>query len=182
MKTTKSILGVTALFVAANLAQAQEINYNYAELRYLDSEIGNADGDGIEIAGSYQIDPEWLVIGSYSSQDFGFADWDVLEAGIGYILPDVNGFNLMSSISIIDSEFGNDDDNGVRLSTGVRTELTNQLEGRAFINYLNIDGSDLFVELGADYFFSPQIAAGAEVQLGSDTDTFSIGVRWFYDR
>lgn len=182
MKTVKRFFYSSVLLVLAGFAHSQGVSYNYGEVRYLDSEIGNLDGDGIEIAGSYQIDPEWVVLGSYSNQDFGGADWDVLELGAGYILPQANGFDLLVSASFVSSDFGDNDDNGIRLTAGARNELTEELEGRISLNYLNIDDSDLFLELGADYFFSPQLSAGAEVQLGSDTDTFSIGARWYYDR
>lgn len=172
-----------ALLLAGSLASAQDISYDFAELRYLDSEIGNQDGDGIEVAGSYQFDPEWLVTGSYSAQDFGSSfDVDILEIGVGYILPQTNGFDLVGAASIVNADYGDDDDNGFRLALQARSNFTEQLEGRASLNYLDVNDSDLFIELGADYFFSPQLSAGAEIQLGSDTDTISIGARWYYNR
>lgn len=183
MKAAKLILSSILLLTIAGLTQAQGISYNYGEVRYLDSEVGARDGDGIEIAGSYQIDPEWLVLGSYSSQDYGDnLNGDVIELGVGHILPAVNGVELVGTASVVSSEFGDDDENGIKLTALARTEFTAELEGRASVNYLKVDDGDLFVELGADYFFSPQISAGAEVQLGSNTDTISIGVRWYYDR
>lgn len=183
MNTAKYISVLIATLLLANVAHAQGISYNYLEARYLDSEVGFVDGDGIEVGGSYQVDAEWLVAGSYSNQDFDFVgDLDTFEVGIGYILPNVNGFAVTAEAAIVRREFGNDDDNGIKLSSTARIFLAENLEGRGSLNYLNVDDSDLYIELGADYFFMPQLAAGAEVQLGSDTDTISIGVRWFYDQ
>lgn len=182
IQLVKLTLAAASFFFIANLALAQGVTNNYAEARFLDSEIGNLDGDGIEIAGSYQIDPEWTVFGSYSTQNFGSSvDLDILELGVGYLLPPVSGLDLLVAGSILSSEFGNDDDNGFKLTGLTRTMLADNLEGRASLNYVNIDDSDIYLELGADYFFNAEFSAGAEIQLGSDTDTISIGARWYYD-
>lgn len=174
-----SLILIAVAALAVNTANAQ-ISYDYAELRYLSSDRGAADTDGIEIAGSYQFDEDWLVLGSYASEG-GDTDVDVFEVGVGYLLPDVEGINLMTSISILDIDVGNASENGFRLALLGRKMLTEELEGRASINYVDSFDTDLFFELGVDYFITPRFAAGAELQIGSDTDTISIGGRWYFN-
>ena len=178
--------GLATLSLISGFAMAQStppIDYDYAEVRYLNSDIDGLDGDGVEIAGSYQFDAEWLVRGSYSSQDFDFgAELDLLELGIGYKLPQLNAFDIVGYVSLIDASFARGGDTGFRFGAEGRTMLTSELEGRASINYIDIDDSDVFIELGVDYFFAPNISAGGEIQLGSDTDTISVGARWYYGR
>lgn len=180
LKCLTRTLVVIAL-VAGSKAFAQEIDFNYAELRYLDSELGGVSGDGIELGGSYRINQDWLVYGSYSDQDFNsFVELETFEFGAGLILQGYLDFDLIARAALINQEIANDDENGVLLSIGVREYIIENLEGRGSLNYVNVDASDIFLELGLDYHFHEQFSAGAQVDLGSDDDTFSIGVRWFY--
>jgi len=174
-----SIPILVAVALTANISNAQ-ISYDFGEIRYLSSDRDNGDSDGIEVAGSYQFDEDWLVLGSYASEN-GDIDADVFEFGVGYLLPDFEGVNMMVSLSVLDSELSDQgDDNGFRLALQGRKMLTDELEGRATLNFVDTFDRDLFFEIGADYFFNPRFSAGAELQLGSDTDQFSIGARWYF--
>ncbi len=179
MNTYTKIIFSCFLVLLASITHAQSVSYNFAEARYLNSDGG---GDGIEIAGSYLVDPEWVVMGQFSTQEFdNDFDLDIYEIGVGYLLPEINGYSLLASASFTHFNTDFDDDNGVRLAFGARNMFTDRIEGRASINYVTAGGdNDLFFEVGGDYFFNPRLAAGAEIQLGSELDTVSIGVRWHY--
>lgn len=184
MNTLTKIFTSCFFCLIAALTHAQTVSYNFAEARYLNSDNG---GDGVEIGGSFQFDAEWVVMGHYSTQSFdGDVDLDVFEIGVGYVLPEINGYSLLASASFVNAEVSagpfDDDDNGVRLAFGARNLFTERVEGRASINFNSAIDNDLFFEVGGDYFVTPRLAAGAEVQLGSETDTVSIGVRWHYGR
>jgi hypothetical protein len=57
-----------------------------------------------------------------------------------------------------------------------------QVEGRAFINYVDLDesGDETSVELAGDYFLNDEIALGASLELGDDVTTWTLGARWYF--
>lgn len=178
---------VSALIFSAStqLALASDLSYDFLELRFVDAEFGNVDGDGLQIAGSYNINENWLLIGGFSSLDLDFGlDLTMLEAGGGYVWPQNDQFDLFATGSIVrvdvDAGGGSADETGFRLVGGMRNWFTPQLEGRAELNYLDVDDSDTYIELGGDYHFSPNFAAGVTIDLGGDADAVTIGARWFF--
>ena len=145
MNQRTTALSSAALLLAASLsAQASDLDYNYAELRIVDTEVGNRDGDGLRLNGSFALTNEWVLVSGYTTIDLdGDIDYDSLAGGVrGLIIP--------------------------------------QLEGRATINYVDLDNSDTYFEVGGDYYFNPVFSAGATLEFGGDTDTLTIGVRWYF--
>lgn len=186
MNTIKkaSLLATAGLALSA-AAGASDLDYSYAELRFVDSEIGNADGDGVSIGGSFDLGNNWLVVGNYTTLDFdGNVDANTLEIGAGYVYALDERWDLVSYAKVVRAELEANgfsaDENGFALASGFRGMLTPVIEGRASINYVDIEESDSFVELGADYYFNEFISAGATINLGSEDDRFTLGVRWFF--
>ena len=183
---------IPAFLMLGGAANASDLNYDYAELRYVDVEIdtdgGNdADGDGFEIGGSYQIADNWHLFGSYQTLDFDFnVDLKTLELGAGYMVPVNTNTDLVARLAYIDGEidsaFGSVDDSGLGLSAGFRHLFSPQIEGRAFINYVDLDesGSDTSFELAGDYFFNKQFSGGISLEFGDDATSFSLGGRYYF--
>ena len=74
------------------------------------------------------------------------------------------------------------DDNGVGVSTGLRSRVDSKFEFRGLVNHINMDNSqDTHVELAGDYYVTPTIAVGASVKFAGDADSFTIGARWFFE-
>ncbi|MEM1264115.1 MAG: outer membrane beta-barrel protein [Pseudomonadota bacterium] len=176
-----------AMVVAGEAALATDVSYDFVELRFIDTEIddANVDGDGFQISGSYNISGNWLIVGGYTSLDFdGPVEGSLLEAGGGYVWPVDPKFDLFSTISIARAEVDvgsfSDDETGFRIVGGIRTKFTDQFEGRAELNYLDIDDSDTLIRLGGDYYFTPQFAGGATIDLGGDNDQITFGIRYFF--
>ena len=166
-------------------AQATELSYDYAELRFVDTEVGNLDGDGLRLAGSYQISGNWLLVGGFSSLDFdNNVDTTTFDIGAGYVYRYRPEFDLVGYARVVHTEVDagpfEEDDTGIALAGGVRGLFTPEFEGRATVNYINVDDSDTFFEFGADYHFTPQFSVGATLDVGGDADTLTIGVRWFF--
>ena len=174
-----------AVLLLAGVAEASDLSYTYAELRVVDSEIGNADGDGLRLNGSLDLGNNWLLVGGYTTLDFdGNVDTSALEVGAGYVhryspRMDIVGYGKIVRAEV-DFPGGSDDDTGFSLAGGVRGSITEQLEGRATVNYFNVDDSDTFFELGGDYYFTDQVSAGLSLEFGGDADTLTVGVRWFF--
>lgn len=179
----------TVLF--AGSAAAAELDYDYAELRWVDTELDagaiDADGDGFEIGGSLELAEQVHLFGNYQTLDFGRGiDASAFEIGGGYAMPLNNGADLVGRLSYIDGEFdagpGNVDDSGFAFSAGFRNMFHPQVEGRAFINYADLDesGSETSFEVAGDYFLNDEIALGASLEFGDDVTTWTLGARWFF--
>ena len=152
---------------------AQELDYNYAELRFVDVDL--AGGDGFRLNGSYRLDNNWLIVGGITALDFNNnVDSSTLEIGGGYVWNYSESFDVVSSLRFVridvDTPFGGGDDNGFAISAGPRGS----------INHINLDNSDTYLELAGDYHFSPELAVGASLEFAGDTDVFTIGARWFF--
>ena len=177
-----------AALMTAQAAFATDVSYDFFELRFVDTEIddANIDGDGFLIGGSYNISDNWLIIGSYT--DIGFdrgVDASFLEAGGGYVFPIDPKFDLFATGSIIRAELDgpnniDESETGFRIVGGIRSKFTEQFEGRAELNYVDIDDSDTIIRLGGDFYFTPEFAAGATIDLGGDNDSITFGIRYFF--
>jgi hypothetical protein len=190
----KARLGQTiAGTIAAGLAlvgsaAAAELDYNYAELRYVDTELFDVDGDGFEIGGSLDLAQSVHIFGNFQTLDFGSGiDRSAFEVGGGYAMPLNNVTDLVARLSYIDGEIdpqgpGDLDDSGFGFSAGARTMFTPQIEGRAFVNYVDLDTTDdeVSIEIAGDYFLNDEIALGASLELGDDVTSWTIGARWFF--
>lgn len=181
MKLMNTIRFAALLSVAAFSAPtfATDVSYDYAELRFVDAEVESFDGDGLQLGGSYNVSGNWLVVGSIQLLDFDGADLDILKAGGGYVWPIDERFDLFATGSLVRFDAGNDE-NGFEITGGIRSKFNENFEGRASINYSDVVDADTFIQLGGDYYFTPEFAAGATLDLGGDFDSITFGVRWFF--
>ena len=175
----------------AGTAVGAGLDYNYAELRWIDTELDtgsiDANGDGFEIGGSLELTEQVHLFGNYRTLDFSRGiDVSAFEIGGGYALPLRNGADLVGRISYIDGEIDvgptDLDDRGFGLSAGFRNMFHPQIEGRAFVNYVDLDesGSETSFEVAGDYFLNDEIALGASLEFGDDVTTWTLGARWFF--
>lgn len=183
---------LAAALLLGSGAGAAELDYNYLELRYIDTELDvgpvDVDGDGFQIGGSLELAQSVHAFGSFSSLDFGAGiDLRAFEIGAGYALPLQNGADLVGRLSYIDGKIdgpgsGDEDNNGFGFSAGLRNMFTPQFEGRAFIKYVDLDetGDETSIELAGDYFVNDQLALGASLELGDDVTTWTLGGRWYF--
>jgi hypothetical protein len=181
-----------ALLIITGNALAAELSYDYAELRYVDTEIdgnGGSDlnGDGFELGGSIEIADNIHLFGSYQTLDFDFnVDISTVEVGAGYMRPVASGTDFVARVSYIDAEadtgFATVDDNGFGLSAGFRRLFAQQFEGRAFVNHVDLDdsGDSTSIELAGDYYFNNQFTAGLTLAFGDDETTLGIGGRYYF--
>lgn len=182
---------IAASLVLAGSAAAAELDYNYAELRYIDTELDagpfDVDGDGFEIGGSLELTRSAHIFGNFQTVDFGSGvDVSAFEVGGGYAMPLNPGTDLVARLSYIDGEIdfpgGDADDSGFGFSAGARRMFTSQVEGRAFVNYVDLDesGDEVSFEIAGDFFLNDQVALGASLELGDDVTSWTIGARWYF--
>ncbi len=163
--------------------QPLALDYNYAELRFVD--VDSNGGDGIRINGSYDLGNHWLVVGGVTALDFnGNVDTTNIELGAGYVWDYSNDFDLLSTLRFVRAEIdtpgGSADDSGLAFSAGARGLLTPEFEIRGSVNHVSLDNSDTYLELAGDYIFTQQFAAGLSVEFAGDTDVITLGARWFF--
>jgi hypothetical protein len=186
-------VAIAAALAVVGSAAAAELDYNYAELRYIETELDagpvDVDGDGFEIGGSLELAQSVHIFGNFQTLDFGSGiDVSAFEIGGGYAMPLNTGTDLVARLSYIDGEIdtpgpgGDADDSGFGFSAGARRMFTPQVEGRAFVNYVDLDesGDEVSFEIAGDYFLNDQIALGASLELGDDVTSWTIGARWFF--
>lgn len=177
------VLGHDVAMAQSNVAGPGIVSYSYAELRFVD--VDRNGGDGIRIRGSWEADPNWLLVGGITAIDYNNnVDSTQLEIGGGYVWHYTDQFDLVTTVSLVRSEVdtpgGDFDDSGFAISAGARGLLAPQFEIRGFVNHVNLDDSDTFLELAGDYYFTDRLAAGISLEFAGDNDAFTIGARWFF--
>ena len=186
MRTLILLAGLLIQGIAvAQTAQQQraDLNYNYAELRFVD--VDENGGDGIRFNGSYDLQNDWLIVGGLTSLDFNSnVDTTTWELGAGYVWDYSNDFDLLSSLRYVraevDTPIGSADDDGFAFSAGARGLITPEFEVRGSVTHVNFDNSDTYLELAGDYYFTRRFAAGLSVEFAGDTDVITLGARWFF--
>lgn len=183
----KILVIVGVLLIQTNVAAQQpaqsDLSYSLAELRFVDVDVSG--GDGFKLAGSYELDGPWILVGALTALDFNNnVDSTLLELGGGYVWKYNRDFDFFSTLRLVrasvDTPFGDADDSGFALSGGTRGYLTPQFEVRGSVNHINLDNSDTFLQIAGDYYFTRQFAAGVSLDLAGDADNFTIGARWFF--
>ena len=159
------------------------LSYTYGELRFVD--VDTNGGDGFQLAGSYELDGPWILVGSLTALDFNNnVDTTLLEIGGGYVWDYSADFDLFSTLRLVwgevDTPVGDADDTGVAFSAGTRGFLAPKFEIRGSVNHINLDDSDTYLQFAGDYYFTDQLSAGVSLDFAGDTDSFSIGARWYF--
>ncbi|MGI9260001.1 MAG: hypothetical protein ACR2QQ_14285 [Gammaproteobacteria bacterium] len=178
------LLSIQGIAIAqTEQAQSSPFDYNYAELRFVDTDRGS--GDGLRVNGSFELQNNWLVVGGLTLLDFNSnVDSTTFEIGGGYVHNYSPNWDLVGTARFVrvdvDTPFGGGDDNGFALSAGARGWLTPEFEVRGSVNHLNLDNSDTYLELAGDYYFSESFSAGLSLDFAGDDDVFTLGARWFF--
>ena len=186
----KLLLLLAALFIqttaAAQTSQQErpsDLSYSFAELRFVD--VDASGGDGLRFAGSYELSGPWILVGALTALDYNNnVDTTLLEIGGGYVWNHSEDFDVISTLRLVRAEVdtpgGDADDSGFALSAGARGFLAPKIEIRGSVNHINLDNSDTYLQLAGDYHFTDQISAGVSLDFAGDTDSISLGARWYF--
>ena len=169
---------------------ASDVDYTYGELRYIfDGEIDDFDLDGFRFGGSFRLTQDIYLFGSYDDAEADDVNVDitVLKFGAGYIYPINPTWDANFALAIARAEFDGtgtgDDESGVEITGGVRGKFKPEIEVRAELNYTTVemvDDSYAYLSLGGDYYFTPNVSAGLELDLGGDYETLTLGARYHF--
>jgi hypothetical protein len=176
-------ISTTAAAQSSQQKPPSDLSYSFAELRFVD--VDSNGGDGFRLAGSFELDEQWILVGAVTELDFNNnVDSTLFEIGGGYVWKYSDDFDLVSTLRFVRAEVdtpgGGADDSGFAFSAGARGFLAPQFEIRGSVNHINLDNSDTYLQLAGDYYFTNQISAGVSLDFAGDTDSFSVGARWYF--
>lgn len=186
MKRT-ALLGAALAALVPNVLLA-DMNYTNLEVSLLDVEQDagfNVDGDGFELAGSYELSDRIFLFGEWQdhSLDQG-VDGRSIELGAGLTHGFSDRLDFVASLSYVDAEVkvGNftADDDGLALGGGIRSRVADAVELDAGLKYVDFDngGGDTGVSIGGRYYFNNSMALGASADFNDNVDAIRIGFRW----
>lgn len=187
---TRSMLLIFLLVLCANASA--EFDYDFFEFTYADIEFDDidVDGDALGIGGSYELNDDVFVFGSYQDADLDFGvDATTFGVGIGYHTPLSEAVDLVANVSYqwveIDVPgFGDEDEDGFGLGIGMRFAATPEVELSGGINYVDLGdgGDDTSLSVGALYDFTDAFTAGIGGNFGDDVSSIAATARLYFGR
>ena len=176
---------IAAVTLTPGLAFAEGFDYNYLEAGYVSSEIDaggvDIDGNGLSIRGSWELQNNFQIVGSYTAQDYdGGIDVSVFQIGGGWHKPLSEKMDLITSLTWIATEVNNIDDNGLGIEIGLRGMAAPKVELEAALQYADVGNADTAFRIDGRYHFTPNFAAGAGATFDDDVTTLRIGVRYTF--
>lgn len=181
MKRTVLFAAIAAAFVPGVVLA--DMNYTNLEVNYLDLEVGDGftvNGDGFEIGGSWELNDQFHLFGSWQDQSYDFGiDGNTLEIGGGWSHAFSDTLDFVGTLSFLDAEIEDASDDGMAIGGGIRSRLGESFEVDAALKYVDFDsGSDTGIQLGGRYYINDSMALGASMDSFDDVDTLRLGFRW----
>lgn len=138
-----------AALIYANSSLASEINYNFFELGYLETELDvsdiDEDGDGYEFNASLGVSPTLAVVLGYQDVEFDEdIEADLLSLGIDYHKPYSNTGDIILGLAFLESEIdapgiGKFDESGNELRLEIRSKSSQKTEFSIGLSRIEID-------------------------------------------
>ncbi|NQD37281.1 outer membrane beta-barrel protein [Permianibacter sp. IMCC34836] len=180
----KKIFLATAILAASSATFAAGPNYNYLQGQWQESELdgSNAELDGFGLAASIDLNKEFFAFGQYASIDDRGVDADRFAVGAAYKMPIGTYTDLNFGGGIVSYDFknfsldGDDSDEGIMLTAGIRSLLNKEVELGAGVTYEDAFDFDMLFNVYGAYHFNSQISAGVSLTTG-DVDTTALYVR-----
>jgi hypothetical protein len=189
MKIMKALVGSCLLAAMPLAAQAADgMSYSYVDLGYTEIDIDGAPtGDGFGLRGSVGFAENFFASADYASFSFpGGLDVDYYTVGLGGRIGVSDTVDLVgrAAYAKADASAGGltADDDGYQVAAGVRAEVAEglELEGNVIYTDFGSGADDTELAVGGRYFFTENVAAGAEFRTGDDADTIFVGVRFAF--
>jgi hypothetical protein len=177
MRKSATLGAIAALAALCAQPAAAEFSYNLIEGSY----ISGDDFDGFGVAGSMEFTSEFFGLASIDALevDNSSADISLLSVGAGYNRAINEALDIVATASIkrvkVDG-FGSD--TGFGLGVGLRGRLIDQLELHGGLEYVDIDDSDTTLQVGGRWYFTPNFAAGLDLQDNDAGSTLRFTARY----
>lgn len=177
-------LGLGTQAFAANMGEGNGLSYDYLEANYDTADYDGLSGsnpDGFGLKGSIGFTP---MVHGYVDYDrlttHGFTIQGVeIGAGLNHSL--TSNLDLIGRLGYARAKvegFGSDD--GFGAQAGIRARFATDFEAEALVHYTDFDdaGDNTSLKLAGRWFFTPQFALGAGVELDNDVKLWNVGFRW----
>jgi hypothetical protein len=187
----RSLIALALAAVLPLSAQAGELNYNYIQADYLNSDFVGENFDGFGIAGSVKFNDAFYGSASYRKVDNGDFDIDldetVISLGWRHGLSDKADFLAevgYVNVGVDAGELGDASEDGYRVGAGFRGSFNDKFEGSIKGFYTDL-GGDEDGEFGARvaglFKINPTWGIEASYETtqygGENFDTWGLGVR-----
>ena len=190
MNYLRSVALAGALAAAPLAAHADGFDYSFVEGGYAQLDVDGVSGnlDGFFLRGSVEITERLFVSADYLDTSGSGADTQLYSIGLGGSFPLSNALDLTGRVAYVGTEvdasgFGGDDD-GFSVGAGLRGRLGEgfELEGKVTYYDFSDSGDDTSFGLAARYFFTDQLAVGAEYEDFDDASLWGLGIRYSFGK
>jgi hypothetical protein len=180
-KKALGIIVASALATVSFNTQASDINYNYADLTYINVDIGGgSSGNGLGLAGSYGITDNLNLVANYDSATINGNTGTEINFGLGYHQPinDTTDWYAEARYRNYDPG-GGTTGSGYLGMLGVRMAASNQFQVRAGVGYGSLSGggttqSGGIFDVGGTYNINDQFGITADYYSDKDSSGATI--------
>ena len=175
--------------LSASCTAQQSFSYNYIQGAYgrvdVDNPAFDADGEGLGISGSFEIDEHFHVFGEFQTANLNFgADFDLKEIGAGYHTNISPRTDLYANIGLVDVETGGSaGDDGVMFGLGLRGHMSPVVELYGGLDYIDFDNFDSETRANAGFqlALTDNLGVGLKASLWDDFNIFQINARLYFE-
>lgn len=184
MKNVLAILAATVI-AAPFAATAQDINYNYIDGLYVNTDVDGFDdnADGFGARASFGLGRNLHLVGSWFNRELevGGSDFDIDRTtfGIGFHWAVADSADWLVDVEYLNEDFDDiSDQDGYQVSTGFRAYAGENFEVDGGIRYADLDDdSETFGYLRGIYFLDENWGLTGEIEAGEDDHSFLLGAR-----
>ena len=186
----KNILTGVILCVLPSATLADNPSFDYIELGYTNWNVDGLENvGGIDVRTNYRISDSFYAAGDHAAFLEKAFDTDITSLGFGYILDFSSNSSFFAEASYalfhVDGGF---DHEGYKLTSGVRSMFTDNLELKAAIERFdlfddNTDGDSLKLTslvLGAAYKIPDSMTVYFEYKIDHNVNRLGIGARFHF--
>lgn len=193
IRTTVTLMIVMLAGFGSVVAYADGPSYNHVGVNYTRIDVDGIDDNptGFGLFGSVALTPDFFVEGSYTSASadvFGISvDVTDFELSAGYRYAMQENMDLTFDVGYVDSKAESGgigvSDNGYSLGVGLRGMMSDVFEAGAGVSYVDLGdlGDETSFEIYGDYTVADNIDVEASFSTSSDSNTFTLGVRFRFD-
>ncbi len=180
LKSITCALAAAGLLTSASVMANPKISYSHAGVQYVAQDVDDngCDQDGLRVYGSVDLNSDFFALGSYSDVSDGACGADTFSVGVGYHTLFGADSSLYGALSVenISPDHG-DSDTGLIAAIGLRGFINRQLEAKVELaHHTAIDGNTV-LSGGVAYWFAPNLAATADIGLGTEVSELGLGLR-----
>lgn len=170
--------------LAAPMAASAEINYNYIDGLYINTDVEDLDdsADGFGVRGSFGLGRNFHLVGSWFNREIdtpvGDFDFDRTTAGLGIHGTITENADWLVEVEYLNEDFDDfSDEDGYQVTAGFRALTGEQFEVDGGIRYADLDDSQTFGYLRGIYFLNQRWGITGEFEVGEDDHSFLLGAR-----